>query len=271
MSESCPGRGEMRSPQFGSPATPGEEGGGAHSADHSADHSAHVDELATSLGLSRGTVPLLRRALTHRSLNTGSSESDNERLEFLGDAVLGLVVNEHLYDAYPAATEGELSRMKSRLVSKRALAAAAIRLGLPGQLRLAVAEDAAGVRGNAAVQADAVEAVIAAVYLGEGLEAARALIRERLIAVTDVRSDPDFKSRLQEHCQEHFRELPVYEAVSTEGPPHDRRFTCAVRLKGEMLATGGGRSKKGAEQVAAELALKSLRRGWTPETAGAPD
>jgi len=198
---------------------------------------------------------LLRQALTHRSLAGIAPQGDNERLEFLGDSVLGMLVNEHLYRSFPEEPEGVLTKMKARLVSEPALADAARRLGLGPMLTLSASEEATGGRERPSTLSDAFEAVVAAVYLHRGLPSARRLVREALIRHVDVRQTWDHKSRLQELLQERYRVTPTYRILEETGPAHDRRFVAEVRLHDRVLGRGVGRSKKAAEQAAAAAAL----------------
>lgn len=203
--------------------------------------------------------PLLRQALTHRSQSEMAPNGDNERLEFLGDSILGMLVNEYLYLAYPSATEGELTRMKANVVSEPSLAEAARGLGLGPLVDLARGEEVGGGRDRPSILSDAFEAVLAAVYLARGIEAARAFVRQHLIAATDPLLERDHKSVLQELMQETRRSTPSYHIVETAGPAHEREFIAEVHLEGKSLGTGRGRSKKLAEQAAALAALEVAR------------
>jgi ribonuclease-3 len=203
--------------------------------------------------------PLLRQALTHRSQSETAPNGDNERLEFLGDSILGMLVNEYLYLAYPSATEGELTRMKANVVSEPSLAEAAIGLGLGPLIDLARGEEAGGGRERPSILSDAFEAVLAAVYLARGIDAARAFIRNHLITATDPLRQRDHKSVLQELMQETRGSTPSYHILETIGPAHEREFVAEVRLDGKALGTGRGRSKKLAEQAAAFAALEAVR------------
>jgi ribonuclease III len=203
--------------------------------------------------------PVLRQALTHRSQSEIARNGDNERLEFLGDSTLGMLVNEYLYLAYPSATEGELTRMKANVVSEPSLAEAARRLGLGSLIDLARGEEAGGGRDRPSILSDAFEAVLAAVYLARGIAAAREFIRRDLIDATDPLRQRDHKSALQELMQETRGSTPSYHILETVGPAHNREFVAEVRLGDEPLGTGRGRSKKLAEQAAALVALEAVR------------
>jgi ribonuclease-3 len=222
--------------------------------------------------------PLLRQALTHRSQSEFAPHGDNERLEFLGDSILGMLVNEYLYLAYPSATEGELTRMKANVVSEPSLAEAARRLGLGFLIDLARGEEAGGGRDRPSILSDAFEAVLAAVYLARGILAARDFVRRDLIDATDPLRQRDHKSALQELMQETRGSTPSYHILETVGPAHNREFVAEVRLDSEPLGTGRGRSKKLAEQAAALVALDAVRppkkkrkRPRKTETASGPE
>jgi ribonuclease III len=203
--------------------------------------------------------PVLRQALTHRSQSEVARHGDNERLEFLGDSILGMLVNEYLYLAYPSATEGELTRMKANVVSEPSLAEAARGLGLGAIIDLARGEDAGGGRDRPSILSDAFEAVLAAVYLARGIGAAREFVRRHLIDATDPLRQRDHKSVLQELMQETRGSTPSYHILETVGPAHNREFVAEVRLEDEALGVGRGRSKKLAEQAAALVALEAVR------------
>jgi ribonuclease-3 len=228
--------------------------------------------LAERLGL---TEPLehLVEALTHPSFSNEQRGrcADNQRLEFLGDAVLGLCVSELLMERFPSSDEGALSLMRSSLVNTDALAGWARSVSLGTALRLGRGADAAGERDQKNVLADAVEALVASVYLDRGLDAARALslaiVREALErwqSESGTRLGRDPKSELQERLQARGSEAPRYAVVDTEGPPHDRTFVVAVEASGQVLGAGRGRSKKLAEQDAARDALARDESGATP-------
>ncbi len=205
---------------------------------------------------------LLERALTHRSYaHERGNEEHYERLEFLGDAVLGLVAVGWLYERFPEIAEGRLSKLKSRLVSRSTLAAAAARLELGDLLRLGVGEERTGGRNKSSLLADAMEAVLGAVFLDRGFEAARRVAAPLLEAAHRELADPragDAKTRLQELAQARGLELPEYTVVEEEGPDHLKRFTVGCRLAGREAGRGVGRTKKIAEQRAAEAALAEL-------------
>jgi len=216
---------------------------------------------------------LLERALTHRSwahesVRAGEEEKarslHNEALEFVGDSVLGLIVADALFRSHPEVTEGELSRMKHRLVSTQTLARAARGLQLGEYLRVGRGEEKTGGRRKQALLADGYEALIAAIYLDGGIEQARAfLAREFAPLLAEVRArglaDEDYKSALQEYLQSHDEPLPEYRLAGTVGPDHSKEFLVEVVVRGEPIASASGPSKKDAEQEAARLALEKLR------------
>lgn len=210
---------------------------------------------------------LATQALTHRSFayeNGGLAH--NERLEFLGDAVLELVVTEYLYSAYPDRPEGDLAKIRASLVNTYALADIARELGpggLGAHLRLGRGEELTGGRDKHSILADTLEAVFGAVYLTHGLEPARTLIEriigERLQVVPTLGAALDWKTSLQEKCASRGRPLAQYDITAT-GPDHDKRFTAVVFVGDEALGEGLGRTKKEAEQKAAEQAWAALDR-----------
>lgn len=218
-------------------------------------------EILEHLGL-EGACPHLEEALTHPSYaNEHRDEGrDNQRLEFLGDSVLGLCVSELLMDRFPEAREGELSLMRASLVNTDALAGWARHAELGSALRLGRGADAAGERQQKNVLADVVEAIVGAVYLDLGLESARKLAGaivgeplERMASGPPLGRDP--KSELQERVQARGGTSPKYRVVEAIGPDHSREFVVAVDVDGEVLGEGRGRSKKRAEQEAARNAL----------------
>ena len=217
--------------------------------------------LEERLGHTFAEPELLKLSLTHRSVSSEDpSRNDNERLEFLGDAVLQLVVTDLLYASYPQLAEGQMAKVRAAVVSRTALAEVARELEIGQSLELAASEEATGGREKNSILADAVEAILGAVFLDGGIEAARSVIVAFWThRVADRAKSPgikDYKTRLQEHtAREGLR--PVYEVEGT-GPDHERSFTAAVLIDGVIQGTGEGRSKKEAEQAAAAVALGSL-------------
>lgn len=201
---------------------------------------------------------LLRRALTHPSMG----RDDNQRLEFLGDAVLQYLMSDILYATHPNDQEGSLTHLRALLVCEAALSQVARSLGVGEALMMDKGEELTGGREKPSVLCDAMESVLAAVYLDGGLEAAREIIVKFWPRPEDVhRPMQDSKGALQEHLQKDGGEAPTYEIVAQSGPPHDRRFEAAVLRYGKELARGGGRTKKQAEQAAALTALNQLLAG----------
>ncbi|TAL10949.1 MAG: ribonuclease III [Nitrospirae bacterium] len=226
-----------------------------------------LDEIQRRLAYRFRQPRLLLEALTHRSyLNEarGSGEADNERLEFLGDAVLGLVVSEYLLHAFPGAAEGALSKLRARLVSEKTLARVANGIGLGEPLRLGRGETKTEGRSKPSILADALEAVIAGVYLDGGLGAATACVkaafRDELASCDRSLAKGDPKTDLQELCQRDFGMLPQYRTVRATGPDHEKLFEVEILIRGDRYGVGTGKSKKDAEQAAARQALAQLRK-----------
>lgn len=222
------------------------------------------EELQEVLHYTFKNPALLRIALTHTSYANESkvATTHNERLEFLGDSVLSVVVADYLFHQ-SGRPEGELTRMRASLVSEDALFQFAQEIQLGEYLRLGHGEDLGGGRSRPSVVSDAFEAVIAALYLDGGMEAARALIHRVLLdkeqeeAVEERRRD--YKTELQELVQRRSNQTLHYEMIGATGPDHAKLFTCAVLLNGQMAGTGTGKSKKEAEQAAARAALQALQ------------
>ena len=217
-----------------------------------------MNQLAQAIGYTFRDTALLRQALTHPSMGP----ENNQRLEFLGDAVLQLLMSERLYREYPAEREGALSHQRALLVCEAALSQVARKLRLGPALRMDKGEELTGGREKPSVLCDAMEAVLAAVYLDGGLDAARGVMERCWPAPEDVeRPMQDSKGLLQETLQKDGGEPPVYRITGTSGPPHDPRFRAAVYYGGKLLAEGEGRKKKEAEQAAALKALEALSAG----------
>lgn len=218
-----------------------------------------LDAFSRRIGHSFGDIVLLELAMTHRSYGG----QNNERLEFLGDSIVNFVIAEALYQRFPEAREGQLSRLRARLVRGQTLAELAREMAFGECLRLGSGEMKSGGHRRESILADAVEAVIGAIYLDAGMETARARVlawyAERLEAIDlqDTQKDP--KTRLQEFLQSRQVPLPRYEVVSVEGEAHDQTFTveCHVELL-EAHTLGTGSSRRHAEQQAAETALAQL-------------
>ena len=227
-----------------------------------------IEAVERILGYHFHQPRLLGEALTHKSYSNerrGKDRTQNERLEFLGDAVLSLVMSEYLAAEFPENSEGGLSKLKAQLVSEASLARAARRMKLGRLLRLGKGEELSKGREKHSLLADALEALIAAVYLDGGLEASRAftlrVLAEELQAARAEQAHPwmeDYKTQLQEVCQKRFDTLPRYEIVKESGPDHEKVFEVELTIQGIMRGGGSGRSKKEAEQKAARAALVQL-------------
>lgn len=217
-------------------------------------------ELEKALGHRFKNQQLIEVALTHASMRGGKSQkSDNERLEFIGDRVLGLVMAEALIEQFPVASEGELARRFNRLVRGEACARVARSIGIGPHLILSDSEAGSGGRAKATILADAMEAILGAVFLDAGFEAARGVVRQLWGSQYDQQptsAGPDAKSALQEWAQGKGLALPEYIEVSRKGPDHAPRFTSEVRIVGCAPARGEGASKRSAEQAAARALLE---------------
>jgi len=218
--------------------------------------------LESALGHRFADPTQLDAALVHRSYCAEHPEaSSNERLEFLGDAVLGLVVTVHVFDRYPELPEGELAKLRASVVNAEVLADLAASIGVGSALQLGKGEDGSGGRAKLSILADAMEAVIAAVYLDGGWDAAQRLVLDllgdRIRVAAAGPGGHDYKTRLQELAAQRFDQLPRYQ-VRAEGPDHSKRFFATVRVGGEVRGEGEGRSKKQAEQAAACVAWENL-------------
>lgn len=229
-----------------------------------APHEAPV-ALQAQMGVRFANPALLRQALVHRSLINEADlapTDSNERLEFLGDAVLGLVTTELLYQRHPDYDEGELTRARASLVNLNAAAGFAKTLGLGAHLMLGRGAEMTGARKRSSVLGRAFEALVGAVYLDAGLEAAREFITPFVSDALGARGragpQKDYKTQLQERLHVDRAATPVYELVDASGPDHDRRFRMAVTVDDEHLAQGEGSSKQRAEQDAARAALRLL-------------
>ena len=221
-------------------------------------------ELEERLGHVFHDPSLLRTALTHSSYaneNRASGAVCNERLEFLGDSVLGVTVADHLYRQYGSMPEGRMTRLRSELVCEQSLFRVAQKLRLGDHLRLGRGEEHNGGRDRHSILADAVEAVIAAMYLDGGMSAASEFIHRHLLSELGD-EEPlfynDFKTALQELVQRQSGQILGYELTGEQGPDHDKTFAVRVLLNGEPIGSGEGRTKKEAEQAAARNALEAL-------------
>ena len=224
-----------------------------------------MEKLEEKLGYTFHDRRLLENALTHSSYaneNKSKGETSNERLEFLGDSVLGMVVADHLYRTHPDMPEGELTRTRAALVCEDSLVEVAAQLELGEYLKLGRGEDAGGGRKRPSIQADAVEAVIAAVYLDGGIGSARKLITNFILTNNEREQEGavrDFKTALQELVQRESGRVLSYRLMGESGPDHAKVFSVEVDLNGEPIGAGEGRSKKEAEQNAAKAAMAKLK------------
>ena len=222
-----------------------------------------IKDLEQAIGYRFHNINLLQNALTHSSYANEryhNSLASNERLEFLGDSILGMVVAEYLYRNFPDRPEGELTRMRADMVCELALAPVANRLGLGQHLMLGHGEEQGGGRSRESILADAVESVIAACYLDGGMEAAIGFIRRFVLCDVPVSKmhNVDYKTALQELVQQKKNQHLSYALVRESGPDHDKHFVVDVSLNGQVVGTGEGTSKKRAEQEAAHAAVAKL-------------
>ena len=221
-----------------------------------------IKDLENAIGYRFQNLPLLQNALTHSSYANErwhDSLKSNERLEFLGDSILGMVVAEHLYRNFPDRPEGELTRMRADMVCETSLAAIADKIDLGSHLLLGHGEERFGGRTRASILADAVESVIAACFLDGGMGAARRFIEQFVLTEVPVKKlhNTDYKTALQELVQQKNQVL-AYTLVGESGPDHDKQFRVEVSLNGQVVGEGSGSSKKRAEQDAARMALEAL-------------
>ena len=220
--------------------------------------------LEERLGYQFKNRALLENALTHSSYANEHRETgitSNERLEFLGDSVLGMVVADHLYREHPQMPEGELTRTRAALVCEGSLVEVARALELGRYLRLGKGEDAGGGRERPSILADATEAVLAAIYLDGGIAPARRAIRVLILGnEEEMSASRDYKTALQELVQRENGQKLTYRLVGEEGPDHAKRFSVEVELNGKTVGAGEGRTKKAAEQNAARAAIDALKK-----------
>ena len=222
-----------------------------------------LKDLEAVIGYKFRNISLLQNALTHSSYANErwhNSLLSNERLEFLGDSVLGMLVAEYLYRNFPNRPEGELTRMRADMVCEQTLAAAANRIGLGEHLLLGHGEEQGGGRTRNSILADAMESVIAASFLDGGMEAALQIVRTFIFVEVPVTKlhNADYKTQLQEMVQQKKNQTLAYELVGQSGPDHDKRFDVEVSLNGVVVGSGSGSSKKRAEQNAARAAIEKL-------------
>ena len=225
-----------------------------------------IKDLETALGYRFSNITLLQNALTHSSYANErwhNSLLSNERLEFLGDSVLGMLVAEYLYRSFPDRTEGELTRMRADMVCEKTLADVANAIGLGDHLLLGHGEDRLGGRTRDSILADAMESIIAACFLDGGLDAALQVVKTFILVKVPVKKlhNMDYKTLLQELVQQKKNQVLSYELTAETGPDHDKRFDVEVSLNGRVVGTGFGTSKKRAEQDAARAAIDALFPG----------
>lgn len=220
-------------------------------------------DLEEAIGYRFRDLSLLQNALTHSSYANERWHNgllSNERLEFLGDSVLGMLVAEYLFRNFPNRPEGELTRMRADMVCEKTLAAAANRIGLGEHLLLGHGEEQGGGRSRDSILADAVESVIAACFLDGGVDAALQFVRQFILVEVPVSKlhNADYKTQLQELVQQKKNQVLSYALVGQSGPDHDKQFDVEVSLNGTVVGSGSGSSKKRAEQMAARAAIEKL-------------
>jgi ribonuclease III len=233
-----------------------------------------AERIEAELGITIGDRALFEQALTHRSYAfEAGGLPHNERIEFLGDAVLGVVITDSIYRMLPDASEGRLAKVRAAAVNTHSLAEVARGLGLGAAVRLGRGEEQSGGRDKDSILADTMEALLGVVYLDQGMDVAATIVRrlfdDLLSDIVNRRDSLDYKTSLQELGAAVLSQVPTYE-LSEEGPDHEKRFTAAVALAGEVLGHGYGRSKKEAEQGAAQQAYMTLQRrlATVPKTDG---
>ena len=222
-----------------------------------------IKELETAIGYRFHNITFLQNALAHSSYANErwhNSLMSNERLEFLGDSILGMVVADYLYRSFPNRPEGELTRMRADMVCERSLALVAGQIGLGKHLLLGKGEEQGGGRSRDSILADAVESVIAACYLDGGMEAAQQFIQRFVLSDVPVAKlhNADYKTTLQELVQQKKNQIIQYTLVGESGPDHDKQFRVELSLNGTVMGYGIGTSKKRAEQEAAKAAYEAL-------------
>ena len=222
-----------------------------------------IKDLEEAIGYRFHNISLLQNALTHSSYANErwhNSLLSNERLEFLGDSVLGMLVAEYLFRTFPNRPEGELTRMRADMVCEKTLAAAANRIGIGKHLLLGHGEEQGGGRSRESILADAMESVIAACFLDGGIQAALQVVKTFIFVEVPVTKlhNADYKTQLQELVQQKKNQVLSYALVGQSGPDHDKRFDVEVSLNDHVVGKGSGSSKKRAEQSAAKAAIEAL-------------
>ena len=222
-----------------------------------------IKDLETAIGYRFRNISLLQNALTHSSYANErwhNSLLSNERLEFLGDSVLGMLVAEYLYRTFPDRPEGELTRMRADMVCEKTLANVANSIGLGDHLLLGHGEEQSKGRTRNSILADAMESVIAACFLDGGMAAAEGIVKRFILTEVPVKKmhNADYKTALQELVQQKKNQVLAYALIGESGPDHDKQFTVEVSLNGKPVGQGTGTSKKRAEQMAAQAAIRLL-------------
>jgi len=223
-------------------------------------------ELAKILGIDFKDISLLDRALTHRSyLNENrDANKNNERLEFLGDAVLELIISDYLYTNYPNRPEGDLTSFRSAIVRTESLADASRELNYGRYLKMAKGEEESGGRDKDYILANTFEAVLGAIYIDQGLDKCRDLVNRILISkiknIVENRLDIDNKTKIQEVAQAKYKLTPIYEVIEEYGPDHDKEFTVVVKIGDKIIGKGKGGSKQRAEEAAAQRGLQYIKK-----------
>lgn len=225
---------------------------------------SNLENFEKNIGVDFKNKDLLLLALTHRSYVNEHKDTDshNERLEFLGDAVLELITSDYLFNSYPERTEGDLTSFRAALVRTESLANTAIEIGIGEDMRLSKGEEDTGGRNKSYLLANALEAVIGAIYLDQGYEKARDFVHIHLLKKTEHivenRLDIDSKTKIQEVAQAQYKVTPLYEVIEEEGPDHDKRFTVVVKINDKEVGRGFGTSKQKAEENAAKRGIEYI-------------
>lgn len=222
---------------------------------------ADLEELQNLLGIRFNNLELLKTALTHKSWAVENRVLEhNERLEFLGDSVLAVIVAEYLYKSLPDKEEGSLSKLRSVLVSKLQLAKWGKQIGLGKYILISKAEDYSGGRKKDSIIAGVFEAILGAIYLDQGIEACKNFMFKKFLTDVSNIEIQDYKSLLQEIAQKEFKTLPEYVIVKEIGPDHDKEFDCIVKIGDRVLGHGRGKTKKQAQQNAAKQAIERIKK-----------
>lgn len=224
------------------------------------------EDLAKELKIKFNDISLLQRALTHRSfLNENKSvDKSNERLEFLGDAVLELIVSDYLFREYPDRPEGDLTSFRSAIVRTESLAVASRELGFGKYLRLAKGEEESGGRDKDYILANTFEAILGAIYMDQGYQECKDLVTKVLISkidnIVEHRLDIDSKTKIQEMAQAKFNTTPTYVVIKESGPDHDKEYVVGIKIGKKILGKGKGSSKQRAEEAAAQKAVEFIEK-----------